>query len=502
MCSLWLDIRDIISRNDAKPEKSKDTAAVKSALMIAYFFPPEGCAGVYRPLRFIRELSRIGWCTSVLAGKPYRYERYDPELESMIPRETEVIRVRGTDMWQAFQARRAREFERTISDAPATEAEKIRAAHYKPFRSRLREAVRTAEACWYIPDMQKDWIRPATKAAVKLCARKRPDVIWATAGPVSSWVVAGKVSKRTDIPYVLDLRDPWGLDYYDSEVRRPAWAKDRFQRIMHRAFKGAKAVVFLFDTVAERYRSLFPDALEDSKIHIIPNGYDGPIGDFEVAEGNRCKILYAGTLSTYRYDTLLEALRLFKTTDHRNAERLKVIFVGEGMVPIANEAAGLGLSDMIETRPPVSFAESCRVQQEAHALLILGRGPERKGQELVAGAKLFGYLKARRPIFGVLPHDETRRILCSMGVSTIADADSPSEIAAILRLLVDAWAQGRLAGLLPDRPGCDALSTERQTEALIRAFSGTTLTTTHRYSRFAKAAQFEESASEHEPAES
>lgn len=444
--------------------------------MIAYFFPPEGAAGVHRPLRFVRELSKKGWETSVIAGKPYRYERYDAELESMIPRETEVIRVRGTDLWQAFQARRARNIAAKISAVSAKEAEEIRAAQYKPFRSRLREAVWTAEACWYIPDTERSWISPATTAAVELCARKRPDVIWATASPISSWVVAGNVSKRTGIPYVLDLRDPWGLDYYDCETRRPTWAKQIFQRIMHRAFKGAKAVVFLFDTVAERYRRLFPDALDDRKIHIIPNGYDGPIEDFEVAKGNRCRILYAGTLSTYRYDTILEALRLFKTTDRQNAQWLQVVFVGEGMEPIANDAAGLGLSDMIETRAPVSFAESCRLQQEAHALLILGRGPERKGQELVAGAKLFGYLKARRPILGVLPDDQTRSILFSLGVNTIADVESPAEIVAALRRLVDAWAEGRLAELLPDRAGSEAFSAERQTDALIQAFEGITRT--------------------------
>ena len=108
--------------------------------------------------------------------------------------------------------------------------------------------------------------------------------------------------------------------------------------------------------------------------------------------------------------------------------------------------------------------------------MLLGRGPERKGQELVAGAKLFGYLKARRPIFGVLPHDETRRILSSLDVNTIAGVQSPAEIVATLRRLVDAWAAGRLAELLPDRAGSEAFSAERQTDALIQAFEGITRT--------------------------
>src|SRR5687768_9418694 len=47
---------------DIYPEQS-----MKSVLMIAYFFPPEGNAGVYRPLRFVRQLSKIGWSTAVVS---------------------------------------------------------------------------------------------------------------------------------------------------------------------------------------------------------------------------------------------------------------------------------------------------------------------------------------------------------------------------------------------------------------------------------------------------
>ena len=48
--------------------------------MIVYDFPPEGRAGVYRPLRFLRQLSKMGWSTTVVSADPYGYERYDPEL--------------------------------------------------------------------------------------------------------------------------------------------------------------------------------------------------------------------------------------------------------------------------------------------------------------------------------------------------------------------------------------------------------------------------------------
>src|SRR5207253_9431267 len=98
--------------------------------------------------------------------------------------------------------------------------------------------------------------------------------------------------------------------------------------------------------------------------------------------------------------------------------------------------------------------------------------PRMKGYELFAAAKLFGYLKAGRPILGVVPSDETSKVLRRVGVSTVADADSPSDITAILRRLLDAWRKRNLHSLLPDPAACEAYSAPRQTVALVRALEG------------------------------
>lgn len=143
--------------------------------------------------------------------------------------------------------------------------------------------------------------------------------------------------------------------------------------------------------------------------------------------------------------------------------------MGEGAEALDKEAAARGLADMVTTSGPTSQRDIARLSQETDALLILERPASAKGHELLAGAKLFGYLKAGRPIIGVLPLGEARKILERVRVSTVADVDSPSQIVAVLRQLHDAWSKGMLAQLAPDRAACEAYSAERQTEALIRA---------------------------------
>ena len=379
---------------------------MKNVVMIAYGFPPEGNAGAYRPLRFVRQLPKFGWMPTVISAIPNQYERYDPALLRMIPKEVEVVRINAGDLWQTFQAWRSRKSSSSVQEGSAGNQQN---GEQNGFRAWLREKVHTAEAWRYYPDMAMPWIDPAVDATIKRCQRSPIDVIWATAGPVSSFIVAQRSSVKTGIPYVLDFRDAWTITYNKFEASRPRWAQNLARRTMYQLLSGAKAVIFRYDTEVECFWRAYRGALDASRIYIIPNGYEGEIEHSVAPAGDKCTILYAGTLPDYRYDTLLKALSVLKETDPSRAKQLRLLFVGEGMDALAKKAAALGLSDIIETAQPKSQTEIVRLQREAHALLVLGRPSTMNGYELFAAAKLFGYLKAGRPIIGVLPQDETNK---------------------------------------------------------------------------------------------
>ncbi|MFO0697770.1 MAG: hypothetical protein U0236_00950 [Nitrospira sp.] len=431
---------------------------------------------MYRPMRFLRELVKKGWSATVISCQPYQYERYDPQLLTQVPSITRVIRVKGVDPWRAFQTWRGVRIETKLAASSAEEVRQVTAGHHAPWRSRLRELVRVAEACIYRPDMASSWIRPTTREAIEAYRHERPNVIWATIGPLSAGVVAYRTSVATAVPYVLDFRDPWGLEYYAEEIRRPTWAKKIDNRLISCMFERAQAVVFMFEGIAERYMQAFPAALKRSKIHIIPNGFEGEVESFVHAPGDHCEVLYAGTLYSYRYDSLLDGLLRLRRKDPRRAGLLRLRFIGEGLRELAERVGDLGLDDVVKILPPTSSAEIRRRQQEAHALLVLGRTSGRKGHELVAGAKLFSYLQAGRPIIGIVPHDETRRILARVGAQLIADVNDPTEVVAVFEKLLDAWSTRTLERLVPNRTACEAYSSDRQIIDLVAALDGTSPT--------------------------
>lgn len=445
---------------------------MKSVVMIAYWFPPDGSAGAYRPLRFVRHLPAHGWRASVVAAElgPDGWGRYDPDLLALVPAGTQVVRVRNRDPWQRLQAWRARN---AVAAAAPSAAEPAAASPPARLRPRIRAAVQKLEAWCYHPDPDMGWIRPAAAAASEMCARQGASVIWATGGPWSAFVAGARASARTGLPYVLDFRDSWTLTRNEIfEARRPAWAAARDRSTLRRLFARAQAVVLRYETEAECYLRLYGGALDPRKIHLIPNGFEGEVDDSTPPRGDRCTLLYAGTLTFYRWDTLLDAVAELARRDPGRAGRLRIRFVGEENRDVALRAAALGIDGIVEVSGPKSAAEAARLAREAHVLLMLERRPSMKGHELLAGAKLFGYLKAGRPIAGVLPAGEALRILQSLGLRTLAAVDSPQEIRRLLTELVDAWSAGTLARLRPGAAACLRFSAERQSAALARALEG------------------------------
>lgn len=454
-----------------KEMKIVASPTAKAVVMIAYYFPPDGSAGVYRPLRFVRQLPTRGWQPSVVTLDTDTHQRPDPGLLKLVPPDVEIVRVRDGDLWGRIQARREDRTRAQLRNADAATVARVRRIEQIPARRIVRRFVRALEGHVYYPDPARFWIEPAIAATVATCRSKRAAAILATGGPWSSFVVAREASRRTGVPYVLDFRDSWTLTRNeDFEQWRPQWATRRDRRLLPELLAAARAIIFRYESEAESYWRAYPHALDAARVHLIPNGYEGDVKPFRAPRGDRCTVLYTGTLTSYRYDTLLDALSTLRALYPADAARLGLTFVGEGGQDLQDDVDRRGLADMVQTRGPVPAHEVDRLHDEAHALLLLGVRPFR-GYEL-GGSKVFAYLKSAKPIIGILPNDETRNVLRAVHVPTIAGIDDPGEIVAVFRQLLCAWSQDRLGELLPDRAACASYSAGRQVDSFVRAIEG------------------------------
>ena len=57
----------------------------RRVLVLAYFFPPLGGAGVQRTLKFVRYLEPLGWDATVVTTRSRHYPARDPSLLEDVP---------------------------------------------------------------------------------------------------------------------------------------------------------------------------------------------------------------------------------------------------------------------------------------------------------------------------------------------------------------------------------------------------------------------------------
>lgn len=232
-------------------------APARRVLVIAYFFPPLGGAGVQRTLKFVKYLPEFGWRATVVSTRSRIYPSRDEALVSEIPADTRVVR------------------------APAVPVARYAAiVLHKLGLMRLK-----AYVSW--PDGGLGWAPAALIAAAREARRERPDVIYSTSAPYGGHLVALAVHRLTGIPWVADFRDEWAADPHATDRPRPlAWLNGRIERAIRR--HAARTVV-----VADYFQ-----LAGDGPRVTITNGVDP--ADVPEADGtppaHRFRLTYVGTV--------------------------------------------------------------------------------------------------------------------------------------------------------------------------------------------------------------
>src|SRR5436309_9579960 len=65
----------------------------RRVLVLAYYFPPVGGAGVQRTLKFVKYLSPLGWDATVISTRSRVYGAIDETLLAEVPPSTRVVRT-------------------------------------------------------------------------------------------------------------------------------------------------------------------------------------------------------------------------------------------------------------------------------------------------------------------------------------------------------------------------------------------------------------------------
>jgi glycosyltransferase involved in cell wall biosynthesis len=312
-------------------------------LIVSFSCPPSNVVGAIRVGKLARYLDRRGYDLRVLTTDIGE----DRSLPLEIPKEQVVYTdYRERRDWLAPLVQCVR---RPAAALPSS-VEMSEIVGRAPGRSLWDSLRRHYQGLIHIPaDMRRNWIKTAVPAGGRLIKEWRPDVIFASAPPVTGLVVASRLSRTFDIPWVADFRDLWVDNWHYTE---PGWRRPLDAVLESATVRTAAALVTVSPIWAEQLRRRHGKAAE-----VVYNGYaeeDFPQRPPQVDRGEALTIRYTGSIyQGFRDPTaVFAAIGLLPNTLR---DRVMVEFFGDAGDDVLALAAKHRVRDRVRVSPPVPY---------------------------------------------------------------------------------------------------------------------------------------------------
>ena len=179
---------------------------MKKVLVIVYYWPPSGGAGVQRWLKFVKYLPESGWQPTVITTTKGDYPAIDESLCKEVPNGIKVIQTQTPTFGKLFKKINGK-----ISDVP-----------YGSLEKGSNDSAMKKFFIWFrlnlvIPDARTLWNKYAYKTASKELLTNKYDAVITSGPPHSTHLVGLKLKKKYNIKWTADFRDPWTkIDYLEK----------------------------------------------------------------------------------------------------------------------------------------------------------------------------------------------------------------------------------------------------------------------------------------------
>lgn len=417
----------------------------RRVLVVAHGFPPADRGSVVRVHCFAKYLPEFGWDPTVLTVEErFAYIKGKPQTEMLNELPSAVRIVRTPILAPPTSSHKAARTESTDSVCRADEHE---TASGRPIPPRapltIPDGLRDfLEHLIAFPDVSMWWYPPAVRRGIELIGSERPDVILATAPPFTAHLVAWRLSRRTGVPCVLDVRDEWTGNplFMDRYVFYKKWLALWLER---RMVRHASAVLTTSERASESYRRKLPLGA-GNKVHTLLNGFDPDHIHIEpsptATPPRTIAFCHAGVLSARRDPSaFLEALNSLCAERPELKDRVRVVFIGS-LDPAHKNLAEPGRwrfpLEIHDSLPPAEFLAWLR--KEA-GVGVLFQSADEGGDRAIPG-KTYELLALGKVILCMDDGDgATSSLLRQIGTGIICDLHDREGAKRALRDLFDNW---------------------------------------------------------------
>ncbi|MDR4988330.1 MAG: glycosyltransferase family 4 protein [Bacteroidales bacterium] len=404
---------------------------MKKVLIISYYWPPGGGAGVFRWLKFTKYLRDYGWEPVIYTPENPETPVTDPSLSAQVPPGVCVLKH---PIWEPYH------LYKLFSGRKRTDKVQTGFLQEKQHAGFADKAAAWIRGNFFIPDARRFWIRPSIKYLSAWLSQNRVDALVSTGPPHSMHLIALGLKKRHGLPWLADFRDPWTqIDFYDK-LMLTGMADSIHKKLEKKVLKHADKVVSISRNCAKDL-----ELIGGRTVEVITNGYDPE--DFDELPGfskEAFSICHLGAMNADRNpEVLWKALSALMSENQSFRDKVKLLFIGKVDVSVRNSLKEYGLDPVARFIEHSPHREAlAKASCSAILLLALNRTPNVLG---IAPGKLYEYLALNRPVLCIGPDEgDAAEILRETQSGTSVGFDDTEKCKQTLAAFYDRFTSGRL----------------------------------------------------------
>lgn len=284
------------------------------------------------------------------------------------------------------------------------------------------------------PDFKYSFHKKHTQVLKALKAK--PDLIYSRSFPLSSTIMAYKLSEALQVPWILHLSDPWADCPLEKRKGKNYRIHNKWE---NKCFEAAKIISLTSLPTIEFYRKKYPHFKD--KFQFFPNVYEetdkATLASLSSNDkGKKFRIIYTGGLSEERSPAfLLEALKLLQQNDPTFSEKVEVIFAGD--VDSVNRSVFEKYNlPFVKWLGKLPFAEALDLQKTADLLVVIDSPIINPALSMFFPSKLLDYMVARKRVLAITtPGSATHKVMEDLKGDVCMHNDNSSISSAIIRAL-------------------------------------------------------------------
>lgn len=360
----------------------------KKVLIITYYWPPTGGAGVQRWLKFSKYFRQFNWEPIIYTPSNPDFPINDETLLKDVLPNLEILKTQINEPYDVYRKIMGKKKTDTVNQGFLSESKENKV---------LQKMMIWVRGNFFIPDARKFWIKPSVSYLSDYLKKHKIDAIISTGPPHSMHLIALGLKQQFNIPWIADFRDPWTqIDFY-NQLQLTKWADRTHKNLEKSVLKSANKVVTVSGHWAEDLKLLC-----DRNIDVITNGFDAD--DFTTTEDTNLMpgflFHHIGALNKDRNPhTLWKVLGDLCKENNAFKRDLKLKFTGKTDAAVFESLKEHGIFENAEKTDYMAHSEVVKLLLKSPVLLLpLNDTPNILG---IVPGKLFEYLAAKRPIFAI-----------------------------------------------------------------------------------------------------